>query len=284
MLSFASQGTSYQITLEICVDSLESAISAVSNGADRLEICGSLMSGGGVTPSVGLVHSIRHKYATIPIHVLIRPRIGRFVYTPEEVSVMLLDIEHLKPMVDGFVIGALTEHHQIDVEVTTRLTQKAFPRAVTFHRAFDVTSDPDQALRDVYGIQGITRILTSGQAPKADSAIPTLSRLLGTANILSASGGRPLIILPGSGLNADTLPPVLDTLCPPPANLREIHCSCGAWVDTDVKKDETVPGGAGALALGFGGGDPAERSVWRTQGHEVGQVRKLLDDYARRAF
>ena len=100
------------------------------------------------------------------------------------------------------------------------------------------------------------------------------------ANTLTVSRDHPLIILPGSGLNADTLPPLLDALCPSPANLREIHCSCGSWVKDRVQ-GEAISLNEGVLALGFGGGGQAEHSVWKTQGSEVASVRKLLDDYVR---
>ena len=122
---------------------------------------------------------------------------------------------------------------------------------------------------------------SSGQVPKAPLAISTLSRLLGTANTLSGSRDSPLIILPGSGLNADTLPPVLDALCPAPANLREIHASCGRWVGNRIEGETTISPNEGILAFGFGGGGHAEHSIWKTQGSEVASVRKLLDNYVR---
>ena len=136
-----------QLVVEVCVDSVSSAVAAASHGADRLELCCGLVEGG-LTPSLGLmrtcmlrwvvkhalcrvVHAGRECFAgahttvpglthsipkqalfcvaslgltdwhacvlllwhsgrvikcvSIPVHVLIRPRGGDFLYSHDEV-------------------------------------------------------------------------------------------------------------------------------------------------------------------------------------------------------
>ena len=72
--------------LEVCVDSVESAVNAELGGADRIELCGDLF-GGGTTPSLALYEKIREKIK-IPIHVLLRPRFGDFLYSEEEIEIL----------------------------------------------------------------------------------------------------------------------------------------------------------------------------------------------------
>ena len=48
--------------------------------------------------------------------------------------------------------------------------------SITFHRAFDMAEDPDEALEDIISL-GCDRLLTSGMAPTALDGIPTLMHL-----------------------------------------------------------------------------------------------------------
>lgn len=58
------------------------------------------------------------------------------------------------------MIGLLREDGSVDIPRMRELVELALPMLVTFHRAFDMTADPFQALRDIKSIQGIQRILT----------------------------------------------------------------------------------------------------------------------------
>ena len=197
--------------LEVCTGNLQSVMAAVEGGAERIELC-SALSLDGLTPSLGLLKTVRTLYPTLKIHVLIRPREGDFVYTEEEVRIMEEDIKASLPYADGIVIGALDQEGNIDLEATHRLVAAAQGKPVTFHRAFDVCRDPQTALEQVIGI-GCRRILTSGQQPKAQQGIPLLKEL-------QQQAGDRLIILPGGGVNEKNARLILDQ-----TGCMEIHGS-----------------------------------------------------------
>lgn len=115
-----SLATADRLRLEVCVDSLESALQARDAGTDRLEVCSSLLYGGGMTPSYGLVKAIQQVCQT-PLMVMIRPRVGDFVYSDDEIQVMEEDIRAFKMLgVQGFVFGILTSSGEVDRTQTQR--------------------------------------------------------------------------------------------------------------------------------------------------------------------
>jgi copper homeostasis protein len=112
--------------LEICVDSVESAVNVQIAGADRVELCDNLLEGG-TTPSFGTIASARENL-TIGLHVIIRPRGGDFLYADPEFDVMRRDIELCgETGVDGIVTGILRSDGTIDVERTQKLIELAHP-------------------------------------------------------------------------------------------------------------------------------------------------------------
>ena len=66
---------------------------------------------------------------------MIRPRIGDFVYSADEVDVMLEDIRAFKELgsIRGFVIGALTSEGQIDSDSVKLWVTREYYRAVCSH-------------------------------------------------------------------------------------------------------------------------------------------------------
>ncbi|KZS12471.1 Copper homeostasis protein cutC [Daphnia magna] len=177
--------------LEVCVDSLESARNAELGGASRLELCSSL-SLGGLTPTVGLVQSVK-KCVKLPIYVMIRPRDGDFVYDEDELLVMEQDITSLKEVqVDGFVFGVLHLDCTVDREACLRLISSAYPLPCTFHRAFDVTTDAFVAMEELIQL-GFRRILTSGQQQTAETGLELIVRLRERA-------GERIVIMAGAGV------------------------------------------------------------------------------------
>ena len=146
--------------IEGCVDSFASAMAAIGGGADRLELCGSLVIGG-VTPSPALFQQVRAAWEG-RIHVLIRPRFGDFLYTDREGAQMEEEIASFRELgADGVVIGALTPDGALDEALLGRLMAQAGNLSVTLHRAFDMARDPIEALERAVAL-GFQTILTSG--------------------------------------------------------------------------------------------------------------------------
>jgi len=198
-------------TLEICTGSIESVIAAKEGGAQRVELCSALAEGG-VTPSLGLLKAAC-KVEGIMKHVLIRPRGGDFLYTDEEVQIMIDDIIAARELgADGVVIGALTKEGDINYDVCKKLVEAAGNMSVTFHRAFDMVRDGDKALEDAISL-GCKRILTSGLMPTAYEGREMLRHLVQKAD------GR-IIIMPGSGVNSANANEILTF-----TGAKEIHAS-----------------------------------------------------------
>jgi copper homeostasis protein len=167
------------VIVEVCVESVESAVAAEKGGAQRVELCCALLEGG-LTPSAGAIALARERLG-IGLNVIIRPRGGDFLYTGAEHEVMLRDIETAKELgADGVVIGALTPSGEVDRARTRELAERARPLSVTFHRAFDMTRDPFEALEELVSL-GIDRVLTSGQEESALEGIDLLRELVARA-------------------------------------------------------------------------------------------------------
>ena len=166
--------------IEICVEGIDGLVAAQTAGADRVELCASLIEGG-LTPSMGVVReSLR--IATIPFHVIVRPRGGDFLYSDLEFATMIDDIKALKDLgVAGVVIGCLTPDGKIDEVRTKALVDAARPMSVTCHRAFDMTVDYREAIEALVRC-GVDRVLTSGQRDTAVEGIDILRDSVAIAN------------------------------------------------------------------------------------------------------
>ena len=199
-----------QIKLEVCCGDMPSVLAAKEGGADRIELCEALEVDG-LTPSQAMMESAIS--LRIPVQVLIRPREGDFVYNEEEVESMLGDIRLAKKLgANGVVIGALRPDGSIDEATNRRLVDAAEGLSITFHRAFDVCSQPFEALEQIISL-GCHRLLTSGQAPTAEQGIPLIKRLV------ELSAGR-IIIMPGAGVNVNNAHKILSE-----TGANEIHGS-----------------------------------------------------------
>ena len=182
--------------LEICCFNLHSAVVAAEAGADRIELCAD-PAAGGTTPGIGLIKQLRKK-TDIEIWPIIRIRGGDFLFDDEEIDVMLYEVEACKSAgCEGVVIGMLLSDGRVDKIHSALLVEKAYPMGVCFHRAFDWTRNPFEALEDVIEI-GCERILTSGQQPTAILGAPLIK------DLVLQSEGR-IQIMPGSGIRASNI-------------------------------------------------------------------------------
>ena len=206
--------------IEVCIDSVQSAINAQQGGAARVELCDNLFEGG-TTPSAGTV-AVTRKQVSIGLQVIIRPRGGDFLYSDLEMEIMKKDIQNVKELgADGVVIGMLTAGGQVDTKRCAELIELARPMNVTFHRAFDMTSNPFQALEDIISL-GCERILTSGQQRTAIEGKELISQLHEKA------AGR-IIIMPGGGLDEYNLDQM--TAC----GISECHVSARKLVSSGMQ-------------------------------------------------
>ena len=183
-------------TIEACVASVASAIAAEAGGADRLELNVALELDG-LTPSMGLYKKVRAA-CNLPIIVMIRPRSNGFLYSDTEFATMLADIDaFVAAGADGFAIGILTEQFEIDKARTQAAIARMGGRECVFHRAFDITPNMYEALETLIAC-GVTRVLTSAQAPTAPEGSVELKQLIEQA------AGR-IEILPGAGIKPNNV-------------------------------------------------------------------------------
>ena len=209
------------MSIEACVDSVESAVAAENGGAERIELCAALLEGG-LTPSAGAIAFAREKIG-IGLHVITRPRGGDFLYTDDEHAVMLRDIDAAKNTgADGVVVGVLDANAHVDEARTRELLESARPVSVTFHRAFDMTCDPLAALETLVDL-GIDRILTSGQEESAMAGLELLS------DLVKRAGGR-IIITPAGNIHETNVEKIAkETVA------KERHVTGFTDVDSDMQ-------------------------------------------------
>ena len=180
------------MVIEICCSSISSVKNAINYGANRIELCQDLRNDG-ITPSKRLLNSAI-KISTKPINVLIRPRIGDFFYSSEEIKLIEYEIRQIKSLpINGIVIGILNRENDLPINVLKKLVQIIKPLDLTFHRAFDIVNNPIKSMNKLIEI-GFDRILTSGQSDTAEKGLKMLLELKEKAN------GK-ISIMPGGGIN-----------------------------------------------------------------------------------
>lgn len=196
--------------LEICVDDAAGVDSAVAGGADRIELCSALELGG-LTPSAALLdHALR---AGCPIHMMIRPRAGGFLYSEDDVALMVEEIGGAVARgVGGVVVGALRPDGELDREALGRFRDAARDAAIVLHRAIDLVPDPIAAVGEAIAL-GYDKILSSGGVPTAVEGMTTLAAMV-------AAAGERLSVIAGSGVSPDNVMRIIAG-----TGVREVHGS-----------------------------------------------------------
>jgi copper homeostasis protein len=189
-----------RVLLEVCIASVDDAVTAQAGGANRLELSTGLTLGG-LTPSLGTLLEVKSA-VKLPVLVLLRPRPGGFCYSAAEFRVIQRDLDLvLQQGADGLVVGVLHSDGCIDLPRCRQLRRQAGKAPLVFHRAFDVTPDPHQALEQLIDL-GLQRVLTSGQQESACKGAPLIAELMRQA-------AERIEILPGGGINRFTVADVL---------------------------------------------------------------------------
>lgn len=243
------------VLLEICCGSIDDAIETEKGGADRVELCSALFLGG-LTPSLGTIQEAKKRLG-IPIMVMVRPRAGGFAYSEAELATMERDTAvAVENGADGVVFGILQSDGSIDAARCRRIRQLIGKRQAVFHRAFDVTPDPFEALEELVDL-GITRVLTSGQKDSVPEGVELIKQLIERA-------GNRIEILPGGGIQVWNAKEIVER-----TGCRQMHLT--AW--------KTVPDSStqARQAITFGGAlYPAEDRYQVTDAKLVRQLSTML--------
>lgn len=242
--------------LEVCIDSVESALAAAAGGAERLELCSALIIGG-LSPSPALYAAIRERGVTLPVRAMVRPRFGDFLYTAAEKAVMLAETRAWTAAgAAGVVTGALTPDGALDADFLQAFVQASPGIGHTLHRAFDLCVDPFAALETAIAL-GFDTILTSGQQAAAPKGVDLLRQLHEQAR------GR-LSILVGAGVRAEVIP--------------ELHAKTGCTdfhLSAKVTRASEMTFRREGVPMGLPGFD--EYSLWQTSAEKVRAARAALD-------
>ena len=245
--------------LEVCVDSVESAVEAEKGGADRLELCANLVIGG-TTPEPALFEKVR-ELTKLKVHVLIRPRYGDFLYTEHEFEIILRSVELYRRMgAEGVVVGCLLPDGSLDTERMKRLRQTAGSMDMTLHRAFDMCRDAYEALEQAKGL-GINTILTSGQRETCLEGKDLI------AGLVRESQGA-VEIMAGGSVDADIVGRMISATC-----ARCYHMS-GKTILSSAMAFRRAEVSMGVPGLG-------EYQLYRTDMDKVRAAKRMLETYCK---
>ena len=243
---------SYQI--EICANSVQSAINAEKGGANRVELCDNLWEGG-TTPSMATI-VLAKQQVSIDVYVLIRPRGGDFVYSDLEFEIIKKDILLCKEAgVDGIVCGVLLPSGEIDIGRTKELVKLSHPLPFTFHRAFDHVDDIEKGIADLKEC-GVVRVLTSDQKSRAIDGLDNLM-------MMSTFAGDEISIMPGGGVNTENIQKLHAR------GFREFHFSAKSHVKGQKSYSNKVPMN--------GSKDIPEETIQVSDTNKIQEIKKLLD-------
>ena len=210
--------------LEICAFNIKDCIDISKFDISRIELCTNKKKGG-LTPSKNSI--IKSLKLNIPIHPIIRPRGGNFLYNKTELRQMIESIKFCKNIgCHGVVFGILDKKNKVNIKICKKLKTFCGNMSTTFHRAFDEIADPFDALESIINLK-FDRILTSGQKKNAKEGIKLITQLA------ERSKNR-ISIMPGSGIRSSNIDLFLKN-----KNINEIHTSSysdGKFSTNELKK------------------------------------------------
>ena len=246
------------ITIETCCGSYEDVIASKAAGVHRAELNSALFLGG-LTPSLGNFLLAR-QLGGIEILPMIRPRSAGFNYSDAEYQTMICDAElFVKHGADGIVFGFLHADGTVDAERTSNFVRIAAGRAAVFHRAFDLTPDPFAALETLIKC-GVTRVLTSGQAPSAPEGLEVIKALVEKAK------GR-IEILPGAGIRPTNVAHIISY-----TKVTQVHFS--------AMTQRHEPSASNNPAISFGGAlRPREDLFDVISAEKIGKMTEAINVY-----
>lgn len=202
--------------LEIIAVTLEDAKLINESGAGRIELVSSL-SEGGLTPSYGLIKAVVD-LVDIPVNVMIRPHSQGFVYTDDEINMMIEDIKITKSLgVNGVVFGVLDNDNKIDEKKLQLLLEASDNLDVAFHRAIDECENILIEVKKLSKYKSITHVLTSGGPGKVEDHLHVLKEM-----------NKYVRVLVGSGINVNNSKYIMDN-----TDIEEIH------VGTSIRNDNS---------------------------------------------
>lgn len=206
-------------TAEICCGSFYDAAQAAAGGARRIELNSALMLGG-LTPTAATLRLVKQSFPGLRVVAMVRPRGAGFCYLPEEFASMEAECRALlEAGADGIAFGCLREDGTLDLERNKRLIAriKGAGAEAVFHRAFDCTAEPFEAMEQLIGL-GADRVLTSGQRATAMEGA-------GLICALQERYGAQIQLLAGSGVNAANATELMEK-----TGISQVHSSCKDWL------------------------------------------------------
>lgn len=205
-------------TVEICAGSYQDCLAAEKGGATRVEL-NSALSVGGLTPSVVMLRRVK-KETALRVICMVRPRAAGFCYDEKDTAVMMEEARLLlENGADGISFGFLDEAGAVKEKDTKQMIDliHSFGKEAVFHRAFDVTADPYQAMETLI-VCGADRVLTSGMQSKAIEGTLLIKEL-------QQRYGSQIEILAGSGVNAENAETLIKE-----TGISQVHSSCKSFL------------------------------------------------------
>ena len=243
------------ILLEIIASTVDDCIAAEKGGADRIELCAAIATGG-LTPSLGTLIEAK-KRVRVGIMAMVRPRAGGFCYSDTDFAAMQRDASLLlEHGADGVVFGILRAEGSVDTRRCGKMIELASGRTTVFHRAFDVVPDPMRALNELIEV-GFTRVLTSGQQKTAVEGSELIRKLIDQAR-------RRIEVLAGGGVRVHNVRRLVES-----TRCSQVHLTAfSAWTDPSAS--------ISPLTFGSISGSPSS-SYEHVDRETVRQMREILD-------